>query len=139
MTGPYDDIIHMPYPMASSRPRMSISDRAAQFSPFAALVGYDASIAETARLTGQQIELTETAKADLNEKLQIVRSALKDHPSVTVTFFQPDLRKSGGSYLTVTGIATRIDPVYHYLYLEGDRIIPMDSILKLESDLFPSL
>lgn len=139
MTGPYDDIIRMPYPMAGTRPRMSAADRAAQFSPFAALVGYDASIAETARLTGQKIELTDSARADLNEKLQLLSRALKDQPQVSVTYFQPDFKKSGGSYLTVTGTVTRIDPVYHFLCMEGERTIPMEHILSLESDCFPTI
>ncbi len=131
MTGPYDDILHMAYPWESTRPRMSAADRAGQFSPFAALVGYEASIAETARLTGPKIELTDSAKEDLNETLQRLSCDLKDRPFVKVTYFQPDLYKEGGSYLTVTSRAFRIDPVYHYLFLEAD-ILPMDSILKIE-------
>lgn len=64
----YNDIIDLPHHISTTRPRMSMLDRAAQFSPFAALTGYDAAIKETGRLTGQRIELTEECRAVLDRK-----------------------------------------------------------------------
>ena len=90
MSSPYDDIIQMPYPTSTKHPRMSIANRAAQFSPFAALSGHSAALAETARLTDQEIELTEDLKAVLDQKQRILSEHVKEHPQVTVTWFQPD-------------------------------------------------
>ena len=96
----YNDIIDLPHHISTTRPRMSMLDRAAQFSPFAALTGYDAAIKETGRLTGQRIELTEECRAVLDRKQQVLLENLAEHPEVSVTYFVPDERKSGGAYVT---------------------------------------
>ena len=135
----YDDIINLPHHVSATRPRMSMIDRAAQFSPFAALTGYDAAIKETGRLTDQRIELTEDSRAVLDRKQQLLVDNLADHPEVSVTYFVPDKRKTGGAYVTVTGRVKKVDD-YHLLMLLTDGTkIPLDEILDIESDLFRSL
>lgn len=95
-THKYDDIINMLHHISSKRPRMAMIDRAAQFSPFAALTGYDATVKETARLTDSRIELDDYEKLALDERLQLIQEHLREKPEVEITFFQPDERKSGG-------------------------------------------
>ena len=128
----YDDIIHLSRPVSKKRSPMSNFDRAAQFSPFAALTGYDAVIAETGRLTDTQIELDEGGKALLDEKLQTIREHLEEQPKVKLTVFCPDSRKSGGAYETVTGNVKKIDPVARILVLTGGEVIPVDRIYGIE-------
>lgn len=114
-------------------------DRAAQFSPFAALTGYDAAIKETGRLTDQRIELSEDSRAALDRKQQLLVGGLADHPEVSVTYFIPDERKSGGAYVTVTGIVKKVDDYQRLLLLTDGTKIPLDDILDLESELFHGL
>ena len=128
----YDDIIHLSRPVSKKRSPMSNFDRAAQFSPFAALTGYDAVIAETGRLTDTQIELDEGGKALLDEKLQTIREHLEEHPAVKLTVFCPDSRKSGGAYETITGNVKKIDPVARILVLTGGEVISIDRIYDIE-------
>lgn len=135
----YDDIIDLPHYVSSIRPRMSMIDRAAQFSPFSALTGYDAAIMETGRLTDKRIELTEEFRAVLDRKQQVLMDDLSDHPEVSVTYFVPDERKSGGAYVTVTGIVKKVDDYQRLLLLTDGTKIPLDDILDLESELFHGL
>ena len=128
----YEDIIHLPRPVSKKRSPMSSFDRAAQFSPFAALTVYDAVIAETGRLTDQCIELDEGGKALLDEKLQVLREHLEEQPEVKLTVFCPDSRKSGGAYETITGNVKKIDPVTRILVLTGGEVIPIDRIYGIE-------
>jgi len=136
MKFPYEDIIHLPHHVSSKRPRMSAVDRAAQFSPFAALVGYDAAIQETGRLTTEKIELTEEEKSFLDQKQKILLERIAEHPEITVTYFLPDDRKIGGSYTTVTGNLKRIDDVSHVILLTDGTGISIDDILKIDSVVF---
>ena len=128
----YDDIIHLSRPMPRNRSPMRISDRAAQFSPFAALTGYDGVIAETGRLTEAHIELDEGGKALLDEKLQMLLTHLGEKPVVKLRVFCPDSRKSGGSYETVTGHVKKIDPVTRCMVLTGGDVISLDRIYGIE-------
>lgn len=128
----YDDIIHLPYPRPGKRARMSMTDRGAQFSPFAALVGYDAAIKETARLTGERIELTEGEKLILNETLQEISEKLPNQPEVRVTHFLPDVRKDGGEYITERCLVKKIDPYGRGLVLSDGRMILFEDIIGLE-------
>ena len=105
----YDDIINLPHYTSSKRPRMAMIDRAAQFSPFAALTGYDAAVKETARLTEDWVELDEYQKSALNDRLQILQERLSNTPVISITYFVPDERKSGGAYCTETGITKKMD------------------------------
>ena len=134
-THKYDDIIHLTRPVSGKRSPMSNYDRAAQFSPFAALTGYEAVIAETGRLTDTPIELDEGGKALLDEKLQRLREHLEDRPQVTFTVFCPDSRKTGGAYETRRGRVKKIDPVSRCLVLEAGTVLPIDRIYGIEWDL----
>lgn len=135
----YDDIIDLPHHVSSIRPRMSMIDRAAQFSPFAALTGYDAAIKETGRLTGQRIELTEECRAVLDRKQQVLLENLAEHPEVSVTYFVPNERKSGGTYVTVAGRVKKVDEYQRLLLLTDGTRIPLTEVLELESNLFREL
>lgn len=136
MNGKYDDIINLQYPQKSSRPKMPMADRAAQFSPFAALTGFGAAITETARQTGAQIVLTEDEKALLNQKLQILLTFAAQKPQVGITYFLPDERKQGGVYLTAVGVIKKADSLHRMLLLESGTEIPLDNIVSLDSELF---
>ena len=135
----YDDIIDLPHHVSATRPRMSMIDRAAQFSPFAALTGYDAAIKETGRLTDERIELSEESRAALDIKQQLLMDNLADRPVVSVTYFVPDERKSGGAYVTVTGQVKKIDEFARLLILTDGVKIPLDEVLDLESGLFNNI
>lgn len=137
MSGQYDDIIGLPHPVSNRHPHMPVSGRAAQFAPFAALTGYDTTIRETARQTDRKAEQTEEAKALLDCKQQILLDLAELCPPITVTWFKPDDRKSGGSYVTVSGRFGKIDPLKRLLVLTDQTCIPLDDISELESRLFP--
>ena len=134
MSGKYDDIIDLPHPTSQNHPRMSLHDRAAQFSPFAALTGLDAALRETARLTDQRITLDEYEQAALDETLQTVRDALakKEHPTVEVCYFVPDTRKAGGAYCTVTGVVKKMAEFEGLLIMADGTEVPMGEISVLE-------
>lgn len=132
ITHKYDDIINLSRPVSEKRARMGRSDRAAQFSPFAALVGYDAAIAETARLTDFRMELTESAKAALNETLLWISEIVKTNPKVRVTYFLPDERKSGGAYIRAVGRVKKVDAYRDTLFLIEGLEIPFQDIYELE-------
>lgn len=124
----YDDIIDLPRPKSKHEP-MPMSDRAAQFSPFAALTGYSDAIDETARLTDRRIELSEEESAELDYKQQYLSTL--DSPMVTVTYFVPDSRKSGGAYVTHTGVLKRVDEVERMMvFIDGVRI-PIAEIISI--------
>ena len=133
---PYDDIIHLPHPTSTKHPRMSIRDRAAIFSPFAALSGHSAAIAETARLTDQRLELDEDARAELDRRQQILWEHLEERPEVSVTWFRPDERKEGGAYVTTPGRLKKIDEVERTLVLADGTGIHLDQVTGLESACF---
>lgn len=115
---------------------MSMVERAAQFAPFAALTGFDSAIAETGRLTGQKVELDESEKAVLDEKLRLLIPLLPGSPCVSVTHFQRDIRKEGGAYITTTGLLRKIDFYSGCLILQNCSI-PIQDILSLECDRLP--
>lgn len=108
MSGKYNDILHLPHPTSAKHPRMPISDRAAIFSPFAALTGHGNAIRETARLTDQRIELDEDTRAELDLKQQILADKIDERPEVSVVWFRPDEKKDGGKYVTTTGQLKRL-------------------------------
>lgn len=139
MSGKYDDIIGLPHPTSARHPRMPISDRAAIFSPFAALSGHSAALAESARLTDQKIELDEDTKAELDRKQAVLLEHIGEQPEVTVPWFQPDERKDGGAYVTVTGRLKKIDEVGRTLTLLDGTSIPLEDVVGLESSCFQAL
>lgn len=127
----YDDIIRLPHPDSCKHPRMSVHDRAAQFSAFAALTGFDGVIAETARLTDGAFELDEDGKCLLNAKLQEIMTMIDQNPVVTVVCFQPDERKSGGEYIRITGAVKKIDLYQHALVMQEGQVIPIKRIYDI--------
>lgn len=139
MNDRYDDIIHLPHHVSKTRPQMSMMDRAAQFSPFAALTGYDAAIKETGRLTDEKIEVGEETKAVLDRKQRYLSDMISVQPEIAVTYFLPDERKSGGTYLSVTGKLKRIDEYERMMILTDGKKIPLDDIMDIESNLFCEL
>ena len=133
---PYADILYLPHHRSAVRPGMSIHDRAAQFAPFAALTGHDAAIRETARLTDSAIELDESQRSVLNDKLLILSQNLKEQPEITITFFLSDERKDGGSYHRLTGSIKKLDPFGGKLIFSDGTEIPFSQITDLDSPLF---
>ena len=135
----YDEIMGLPHHVSKTRPQMPMSDRAAQFAPFAALTGYDSAIKETGRLTGERIELDEEALNDLNTKYQLLMDALDEEPEVEITYFKPDERKAGGEYVSVTGTVKKVDTFERWIIMQGGMKIPMDDVLNMEGGLFAQL
>ena len=131
ITHKYDDILDLPHPVPRHRAPMTNYDRAAQFSPLAALTGYDEVLSETARLTDQRIELDEGSRAELDEALREIRERLPRQPEITATYFVCDERKSGGSYVTVTGCARKICDYSCRLFLTDGRAIPLEEVIGL--------
>ena len=130
----YGDMLYMTYPFQTDRPRMNRADRAAQFSPFAALTGFDGVVAETARLTDQRMELDEDARAALDSKQQLLLERIKERPEITATWFQPDEKKDGGRYIVSTGRLKRIHEADQVLILVDGLRIPIGDIVELESE-----
>mgnify|MGYP003289619553 CR=1 FL=1 len=119
----YDDIINLPHHISATRPQMSMHDRAAQFSPFAALTGYDDAVEETARLTDEQYELSEDARNRLDEQLKLIADRIDEQPEIEITYFVPDEKKNGGAYFTFKGNLRRIDEyAMELVFAEGTRI-----------------
>ena len=135
----YDDILHLPHPTSQKHPRMSISDRAAQFSPFAALTGHEAAVKETARLTDRRIELDESEKAILDAKLQVIAEQIKLQPVVTITYFVPDEKKAGGAYLTKTGAIRRINEHERTVEFTDRSKVAIEDVIEISSALFPDI
>ncbi len=129
---PYDDIIHLPRHTSRRRPSMPRIGRAAQFAPFAALSGYDDAVQETARLTDRLIEQDEESLALMNEKLHALLEVIKDQPEISITYFEPDEKKAGGSYQRITGRIRRIDEVNRQIILTDRTTIAMDSIFEID-------
>lgn len=135
----YEDIINLPHHVSPTRPQMPMSDRAAQFAPFAALTGYDAAIKETGRLTDEKIELDEDSLTALDMKYQLLMEALDEAPKVTITYFQPDERKAGGKYITATAAVKKVDDFERRITMQDGTKIPMDDVLSIDGELFSSL
>jgi hypothetical protein len=139
MMGPYDDIIYLPHHVSTSRPRMSVLDRAAQFSPFAALTGFEDAVKETARLTDERVDLDEDAKGALNVRLLMIQEQLDDRPQVFITYFKPDDKKAGGAYITAKGCVKIIDAYERTVVMKDGARIPINDIIKIDSELFNSI
>ena len=139
MNGKYDKIMGLPHHVSKTRPQMPMSDRAAQFAPFAALTGYDAAIKETGRLTDERIELDVEALSALDMKYQLLMEALDEVPEVTITYFQPDERKAGGKYVSAVGAVKKIDDFERRITMRDGTRIPTDDVLSIDGELFSSL
>ena len=139
MNGKYDDIINLERPVSLKHPRMSVSDRAAQFAPFAALIGYDDAIDETGRYTDNMAELSEDAKELLDRKQIFLSHIIDEKPEITVTYFVPDSKKSGGEYRKVSGKLKAIDEYKRELVLFGGVHIPTDMIRSIDGEVLDSI
>lgn len=139
MSGPYDDIIRLPHHVSADRPQMPAENRAAQFSPFAALTGYDAAIQETARRTDTRMALEEHTLAALDMKLRLLAERVAEHPEVAVTYFRPDGKKEGGAYVVAAGAVKRIDAYQHAIVLQSGERIPIADILEITGGLFEGI
>jgi len=129
----YDDIINLPHPTSAKHPRMSLYDRAAQFSPFAALTGHDDAIEETARFTDERKELSEDTIARLNEKLSLIMENGGTEQAVTITYFVPDESKSGGAYVSHSGIVKKIDEYERTVIMTDKTVIPIKQICEIQA------
>lgn len=128
----YDDLLHLSRPVSRKHPPMERAARAAQFSPFASLSGYDAVIEETARLTQRCVEPTEEERAVINQCLCFWAEHIRERPSVTLTFFVPDERKEGGTYATHSGRLKNVDAHGQVLVFEDGTIVPFDAIAPMD-------
>ena len=127
----YQDILYLARPVSKVHQPMSKSNRAAQFSPFAALTGYEDAVQETARLTTNKITLSEDQIQIINSILNEISQYLPDSPYVQITYFEPDKRKQGGSYQQISGTIKKIDDVYGMVIMKGNIRIPVHQIVHI--------
>ncbi len=137
--GKYDSIIHLPHHVSPTRRRMTMVERGAQFSPFAALTGYGAAVEEAGRLTSSRQTLSEEEAALLDRKQQLLREMVAERPRVTVTYFVEDDQKEGGAYVTLSGHLKRMDLFHRQMVLEEGISIPLDDIAAIEGECFRSI
>ena len=132
----YDDIINLPHHISKKHPQMSIYERAAQFAPFAALVGYEDAVEETARITDKRIELNEEEKNILDMKLQMLIEQIKVqiYPNITIMYFIPDLKKDGGKYIRISGKIKKIDEFKNLIILDDKTEIPIRDIISISGE-----
>ena len=135
----YDDIINLPHHVSKKHPQMSLHDRAAQFSPFAALTGHKAAINETARLTDEKQILSEDVIAKLNEQLNLIKENIGTNQTVKITYFVPDDKKSGGAYISNTGVVKKIDEYNRTVIMTDKTVIPIEQISEMQSYIFSEI
>ena len=128
----YDDIIELPHHVSARHPQMPPADRAAQFSPFAALTGHEAAIQETARLTDAFVELDEDRKEELDEQLQMLKENQSQRPEIEITYFQPDLKKAGGTYMTIRGRVKKVDEYNHQVIFTDGTVLSMENLYSIQ-------
>ena len=132
----YNDIINLPHHVSKKHPQLSKASYAAQFSPFAALTGYEGIVSEAARFTNERVELGDKEKDILNAKLQIIGEHIKEHPELELTYFQKDKKKTGGAYLKKTAQIKRIDDLERIMYFMDGTNLPMDDITDMQGEIF---
>lgn len=132
----YDDIIDLPHHVSKKHPPMSPLNRAAQFSPFAALTGHGDAVRETERLTDSFVELEEDQKEQLNRKLRLIREHLDQNPECEITYFRPDEKKEGGAYVTLRGRIEKIDEYRRQILFTDGQVLPIDQIFSIRGELF---
>ena len=137
--GEYDDLIYLPHPVSRKHPPMSAMDRAAQFSPFSALTGYEAVLREAGRLTDSRAELSEYSRDILDQKQKILLDAAPTYPEITITYFIPDRRKQGGAYGTLKGNLKRIDLARRVIILLDGTEVSLDDVADIQCELFAGL
>ena len=131
---PYADLLYLPHPVSQKHQPMSRQDRAAQFSPFAALSGYEAALQEAGRLTDRRMELDEEEKEKIRGRLQTVQDNIETHPEVSFVYFVPDVKKEGGAYASATDRVKRLDEFSRMVILMDGRTIPMDEIVDVQGE-----
>ena len=139
MTKTYEDIIYLPHHVSTKHPHMSAIDRAAQFSPFAALTGYSEAIKETARLTGERVELDEYTKDALSNRLQIIADRINEHLEIVITYFRPDAKKNGGTYITTISTVKKIDEYERVIVMTDGTEVPIDEIISIDGQIFKTI
>ena len=132
----YSDIIDLPHHTSQNRPKMTNIERGAQFSPIAALTGYEAAVEEAGRITDEQRELAEDMKSIIDSKLKFIFSRIDEHPEIEVTHFVPDRRKAGGKYVRTEGRIKRIDEYGRCVIMAGGEKIDIDCIHDIDGDIF---
>ena len=135
----YEDIINLPHHVSRTRSRMSMEQRAAQFSPFAAVTGHKESILEVQRITEKKKELDETVKDSVNRRLQIIACEKQECEPVTIEYYVPDEKKSGGMYKSVYGKVRKIESIERIIVMEDGTDIPIDDILSITGETFPNM
>lgn len=130
----YDDIIHLPHHVSSTRPQMSISDRAAQFSPFAAVVGHETAVKEAARYTDQRKELDEMGKATIDDQLREIEEQLPNGYDVEIVYFQADALKAGGKYIVKVGRIKKFDQYLREIHMEDATRIPIHEVYSMKNN-----
>lgn len=138
MTSNYEDIINLPHHTSRNHPQMTMLQRAAQFAPFAALTGHDAAIEETARLTDDEVDLSENGRELLDRKLSYLMSC-GDNPTITITFFVPDEKKQGGAYASLTGQIKKIDGYERFLIMTDGSKISFEHVADIDGNVFDEL
>ena len=133
--GKFDDIINREYVKSPTRRHMTMVERAAQFGAFRAVVGHEDALHETARLTDEKMELDEYIKVELNEKLQIIATA-EEQEEVSITYFVPDEKKSGGVYVTKMGVVLKVREYEKDVVMDDSTEIPIDDIIVIEGNQF---
>lgn len=128
----YDDIINHPHHVSSKRPQMHMEERAAQFSPFAALTGYNDAIRETGRLTDDKTELDEDTQEEINRKLQFLAQHIGEKKKVRITYFEPDSKKTGGKYIKIACVVRKIDGYGKQIILSDGKRIPIDDLFDID-------
>ncbi len=135
----YQDIINMPHHVSKNHPQMSRYERSAQFAPFAALSGYEDIIKEEGRLTDNRIEINEEAKFILDRKMQILMNSIDKKPFISVTYFVPDERKSGGEYVSINEYIKKIDVLKQIVVTENGIVVPVIEIVDMQGEIFNNL
>lgn len=138
-TSRYSDIMHLSHHNSEKHPRMSMSDRAAQFSPFAALRSFGSAVSEAARLTEERHDTNEDWKEMLNSRLCVIQEHISEHPEITVIYFIPDERKSGGAYISFTGRVKKLDTIKNMIVFSDKTEIHFDDISDISGQLFSGL
>ena len=136
---PYEDIVNLPPHISKKHPQPTMIDRAARFAPFAAITGYEKMVLEEARVTEDRIDLDEETLSLLNEKLSMIQEFLYEEPQIKITYFEPDKKKTGGAYVSITGVVKRIDEYEHLVIMTDGNKIRIEDIYAMGSDLFYSL
>ena len=131
MTSKYEDILNLPHHVSLNHPQMSMLERAAQFSPFAALSGHDAAIKESARITMDKIELDEYMKDKISNKLKKLLNNDDKDTYMTIQYFMYDKKRDGGMYISKTGVIKNVDMINNVLIMDDDSKIEVKNIFSI--------